>query len=335
MSGLLDSLSVGAREELEKTSFPSWIPPMLATLTHDRFSDPGWLYERKLDGERCLVFRNRGSVRLLSRGRKALNNTYPELEMAFGDARPARFVADGEVVAFDGARTSFERLQGRMQIKDRKEAEASRIAVYYYLFDLLYLDGHDLTGLALTDRKSLLERALDFDNRIRYTAHRRNGGEAYYEEACENGWEGLIVKRASGPYRAGRSKDWLKFKCVNRQEFVIGGYTEPQGSRIGFGALLIGYHEDGRLRFAGKVGTGYDEETLERLHARLERLERKTPPFDAEDLPRKGVHWVTPELVGEVGFTEWTEEGKLRHPRFLGLRRDKQPGDVVREKAAE
>jgi len=252
---------------------------------------------------------------------------------ALGRQGAREFVADGEVVAFEGNRTSFERLQARMQVKDRKEAEASGVAVYLYLFDLMYLDGHDLTGLELAHRKSLLRSALEFDNRIRFTAHRRHDGEGYYREACEKGWEGLIVKRASSTYTGGRSRQWLKFKCVNRQEFVIGGYTDPEGSRIGFGALLIGYHENGKLRFAGKVGTGYDDETLERLASRLARRQRKTPPFDAGDLPRKGVHWVTPDLVGEVGFTEWTADGKLRHPRFLGLRRDKDPEDVVRETA--
>lgn len=157
---------------------------------------------------------------------------------------------------------------------------------------------------------------------------------AYLEEACRKGWEGLIAKKADGPYRHARSRDWLKLKCVHRQELVVGGWTEPHGARTGFGALLVGYHRNGELVYAGKVGTGYDDNALEDLSRRLRRLERKTPPFDQGDLPSGGVHWATPKSVAEVGFTEWTDAGKLRHPRYLGLRRDKDPADVVRETPA-
>jgi bifunctional non-homologous end joining protein LigD len=304
---------------------------MLATLTHDTFSDPGWIYERKLDGVRCLVFRQGRQVRLVSRNRKAMNDTYPELVEALSAQACSDFVADGEIVAFEGNRTSFSRLQGRLGLQDPEEARRSGIAVYLYLFDLLHLEGHDVTPLPLRDRKRLLKRALDFEGRLRFTPHRVEQGQAFLEEACEKGWEGVIAKRADAPYRHSRSRDWLKFKCVNRQELVIGGYTDPKGSRVGFGALLVGYYERGELRYAGKVGTGYDDETLEALGSRLERLERESAPF--ESTPReKGVHWVRPELVGEFGFTEWTEDGKLRHPRFVGLRNDKDPKEVRRER---
>ncbi len=331
MIALLRDLSEDDREALREREPFRWKSPMLATLTRDRFSDSGWIYERKLDGERCLAFRHGASVRLLSRNRKKLNDTYPEIEEALAGQARRDFVVDGEMVAFRGNRTSFERLQARMQTRDREEAQASGTAVYYYVFDLVYLEGYDLTRLALRSRKAILKHALAFDNRLRYTPHRNRRGEAYWEEACRKHWEGVIAKRASSGYATGRSRDWLKFKCVNRQEFVIGGWTDPEGSREGFGALLVGYHEDGALRYAGKVGTGYDEKILARLSRRLSRLDRDTPPFQGGGLPSGGVHWVTPKLVGEVGFTEWTRGGRLRHPRFLGLRRDKDPEDVARE----
>jgi DNA ligase D-like protein (predicted ligase) len=217
-----------------------------------------------------------------------------------------------------------------MQIKDADEARASGVAVYCYLFDILYLDGHDVTALPLRTRKSILRDAMAFADPIRFSAHRNETGEAFFAEACEKGWEGIIAKRAASRYRHKRSSEWLKFKCATGQELVIGGFTEPRGSREGFGALLVGYFEDDALRYAGKVGTGYDDETLVQLHERLSGMTRKSCPF-AEDVDEPAVTWVRPELVGEFGFTEWTGAGKLRHPRFLGLRRDKDPKDVVRE----
>jgi bifunctional non-homologous end joining protein LigD len=311
----------------------TWIPPMLATLTRARFSDPDWIYERKLDGERCLAFRSAGGVQLFSRNRKELNGHYPELVEALTEQTAGDFVVDGEVVAFEGNRTSFARLQGRMQVSDPEAARRTGVTVFFYVFDLLRLDGRDLTGLGLRERKALLRRVLQYGGPLRFTAHRVGNGVAYWEQACQRGWEGVIAKRADGRYVHGRSTDWLKFKCVTEQEFVIGGYTDPQGSRLGFGALLVGYYEDGQLRYAGKVGTGYDHQTLERLGSRLARLERARPAFDSGNLPRVGVHWVEPRLVGQIAFSEWTRAGQLRHPRFQGLREDKSPRDVVREQA--
>jgi bifunctional non-homologous end joining protein LigD len=305
---------------------------MLATLTKDHFSDPDWLFERKLDGVRLLSFRNDRTVRILSRNKLEENGAYPELVDALLEQGPRDFVVDGEVVAFEGRQTSFARLQGRMQIRDPSRARASRIAVKYYLFDLLHLDGHDVTRLPLRTRKSLLRNLFRHRDPLRFLTHRVERGEAYLEEACGKGWEGLIAKRASAPYVHGRSREWLKFKCVADQELVIGGFTEPQGSRKGLGALLVGHYEDGALVYAGKVGTGYNDTILADLRARLDRLERDDPPFERGVLPRKGVHWVNPRLVAQVGFTEWTSGGRLRHPRFLGLRRDKEPHDVVRER---
>ncbi len=305
---------------------------MLATLTARRFSDPGWIFEPKWDGERCLAFRHGRAVELLSRNRRPLDAHYPELVDALAAQGADDFVVDGEIVAFEGTRTSFARLQRRMQISDPERARRAGVPVFFYLFDLLYVDGYDVTGLGVRARKSVLRRLLHFRDPLRLTPHRNTSGEAYWQEACRKGWEGVIAKRADSPYVSGRSSDWLKFKCVNEQEFVIGGYTDPKGSRIGFGALLVGYYRGDDLVFAGKVGTGFDDETLERLSGRLASMERGRPPFTVGRLPRAGVHWVRPELVCQVGFTEWTREGQLRHPRFMGLREDKGPREVVRER---
>jgi bifunctional non-homologous end joining protein LigD len=305
---------------------------MLATLTDDHFSHPDWIYERKLDGVRLLAFRGGTAVRLLSRNQLDENAAYPEVVEALRYQGSSDFVLDGEVVAFEGRQTSFARLQGRMGIRDPRRARASRIAIKYYAFDLLHADGYDLARLPLTTRKALLRRGLEFGDPLRFMTHRRQHGQRYLDEACGKGWEGLIAKRGSAPYVHGRSREWLKFKCVADQELVVGGFTDPRGSRRGFGALLVGYYEDSRLVYAGKVGTGYNEKLLGDLRARLDRLERDDPPFDRGVLPRKGVHWVEPRLVAQIGFTEWTGDGRLRHPRFLGVRRDKDPRQVVRER---
>jgi bifunctional non-homologous end joining protein LigD len=323
-TGLLDSLPDEDRALIRKQDQPEWIPPMLATLTDQRFSNPDWVFERKVDGVRGLAFRRAGSVRLLSRNRLEMGR-FPEVLEALA-GQPADFVVDGEVVAFSGRQTSFARLQGR--------GRGARVPIIFYVFDLLHLDGHDLTRLPLRRRKALLRRALVFGDPLRFLPHRAEHGKRYHREACEKGWEGIIAKRASAPYTSGRSGDWLKMKCVADQELVIGGFTDPRGSRAGFGALLVGHYDGGGLAYAGKVGTGYNEILLRDLRAELDHLRRDDPPFtrNTENLPRKDVHWVEPKLVAQVGFTEWTRDGRLRHPRFLGLRRDKDPREVVRER---
>ena len=312
---------------------PDWVEPQLATLTRERFSDPAWIFERKYDGERCLAFRKGGRVRLLTRNRKPADSAYPELAEALVAQAADDFIVDGEVVAFDGDVTSFELLQRRIHLRDPLLARRSGVTVFYYIFDLLHADGRAVRELPLLERKRLLRRVLSFAGPLRLAVHRRTDGEAYWRAACEKGWEGVIAKRGAAPYRPGRSRDWLKFKCENAQEFVIGGYTDPQGSRRGFGALMLGYYDGvGRLVYAGKVGTGFDEKTLRAMHDTLASIERDTPPFERGKLPRSRVHWVEPRLVGQVAFTEWTSDGQLRHPRFQGLRRDKDPSEVVRER---
>jgi DNA ligase D-like protein (predicted ligase) len=204
--------------------------------------------------------------------------------------------------------------------------------VVYCVFDLLEVDGEDLTPLPLEQRRARLAKLVRPGPALQLSEAWRDDSERRYAEACRAGWEGLIAKRAGAPYVPGRSRDWLKLKCVWEQEFVIGGYTDPAGSRTDFGALLVGYYDDdGDLRYAGKVGTGYNAKTLRELGTRLRELETPESPFaDVKPVPR-GTHWTRPELVAQIGFAEWTNDGRLRQPRFLGLRDDKRPGEVVRE----
>lgn len=325
------SLPGGVREALYDEPVPDWRSPTLATLTDDRFSDPHWIFERKFDGMRCLAFRDGDRVRLLSRNRQPLNGTYPELVDALAAQPVTRFVVDGEVVAFDGRRTSFARLQGRLGLTDPDVARASPVRVFYYAFDLLHLDGMSTVEVPLLWRKMLLRKAIDFADPLRCAPHRVGDGIAAYRRACERGDEGVIAKRADSTYQGGRSKNWLKFKCVRDQEFVVGGYTSPKGSRVELGALMLGYYDGGDLVYAGKVGTGFDDATLRRLHARLSPITRDTPPFARGLVREAGANWVSPEMVVQIGFSEWTRDGKLRHPRYLGMRTDKEPGEVVRE----
>jgi bifunctional non-homologous end joining protein LigD len=309
------------RARLTRAPLPDRVEPMKAVLTDERFSDPGWVFERKLDGIRCVAIKADRRVRLLSRNHLSLNGRFPEIAAALERDDATDFVVDGEVVAFAGAQTSFARLQQRGE---------GDVAVFFYIFDLLHLAGHDTTALTLRARKSLLRRALGFHGHVRLTPHRNRDGEALFRDACRKGWEGLIAKRADSPYVHGRSRDWLKLKCSAEQELVIGGYTPPKGSRTDLGALLLGYYESERLRYAGKVGTGFTRTTLRDLAARLEPLRRETSPF-ADEARERGAQWVEPRLVAQIGFSEWTRDGRLRHPRFLGLRDDKAAAEVVRE----
>ena len=294
---------------------------MKAVLTDERFSDPAWIYERKLDGIRCLATKGDKRVDLRSRNDLSLNGRFPEIAAALEQDPATNIVLDGEVVAFDGPQTSFARLQQRGE---------HPTPVFFYVFDILRDAGEDVTGEPLRERKARLRRALSFDDPIRFTTHRNGDGEAFYKEACRKGWEGLIAKRADAPYTHGRSRDWLKFKCGAEQELVIGGYTAPRGSRTDLGALLLGYYDDGELRYAGKVGTGFTRETLHDLAAKLSPLKRDRSPF-ADEVRERTATWVEPELVAQVGFSEWTRDHRLRHPRFLGLRDDKAAREVVRE----
>jgi DNA ligase D-like protein (predicted ligase) len=320
---VLDALNAQERALIESAPAPERAQVMKALLTRERFSDPEWIFERKLDGIRCVAIRSGQRVRLLSRNDLSLNERYPEVARALEDEPCEQFALDGEIVAFEGSRTSFARLAQRGH---------RPVPVFFYVFDLTWLEGYDVRRLALRTRKRLLRGAVQAGDGVRLTTHRNGAGEAMFDEACRHGWEGIIAKRAGSPYSATRSRDWLKFKCEQGQELVIGGYTAPRGSRVEFGALLVGYYVGGRLRYAGKVGTGFDAVTLRELGARLRKLRRDDAPFaDAASIRERGVTWTEPTLVAQLAFTEWTSAGRLRHPRFLGLRADKPASEVVRE----
>jgi DNA ligase D-like protein (predicted ligase) len=305
--------------------------PALATLSHERFWEDGWVYERKLDGQRCLAVRTGRGTRLYSRSGRDVTVAFPEIAEALEHQARTDFVIDGEVVAFEGSRTSFARLQPRIHVSSAEKARRSGVPVYFYVFDALRADGRDVRREPLLERKRLLRTLLTFEGPVRYTPHRRRGGEEYFAEACRKGWEGLIAKRADAPYATGRTDRWLKFKCEAGQELVVVGWTDPEGSRVALGALLLAYWSGDDLVYAGKVGTGFSQSVLRDLHARLSELEVDQPACTKGRLPRVGVHWAKPELVAQVAFTEWTRDGQLRHPRYLGLRTDKTASEVVRE----
>ena len=282
---------------------------MAATLTRERFEGPDWVFERKLDGIRLLAFKQGSAVRLLSRNQLLQNAHYP----AFVDALEQLPVSD---CVLDGEATG---VWGKQQLAG------------YHLFDVLWLEGRDVTSLPLEQRRQLLS-ALPLASPLELVA--RLDEARPWERACHEGWEGVIAKRRDSQYEHRRSPHWLKMKCEASQELVIGGFTDPQGRRQGLGSLLVGHYDAGELVFAGKVGTGFDTKLLLELRGRLDALEIPNAPFTrAVGLPRVRVHWVRPELVVQVAFMEWTGHGKLRHPRLVGLRHDKHAREVTREPA--
>jgi bifunctional non-homologous end joining protein LigD len=283
------------------TEFPDWVEPMAATLTQERFAGPEWIFERKLDGIRVLAFRRGRDVRLLSRNR--LPQNLPAVADAIASLPVQEIVLDGEVT-WGGQ-------------------------VAYHLFDIMWLDGRDVTSLPLHARRALLA---DLPLRPPLQRVESLDDAKPWDRACAEGWEGIIAKRRDSVYEHRRSPHWLKMKCELAQEFVVGGFTDPQGGRVGLGAVLVGYFQGDDFVFAGKVGTGFGTKLLLELRARLDGLEIPKPPFTmAVGLPRLRAHWVRPEIVVQVAFIEWTVHGKLRHSRLLGLRTDKSPRDVVRE----
>ena len=286
------------------SAIPEWLEPMAATLTQERFAGPDWLFERKFDGIRLIAYKQGRDVRLYSRNR--LLQRLPEVERAVAALPVKDVILDGEV-AWDG-RSS------------------------YHVFDILWLNGKSTTGLPLEERRALLER-LDFKAPL--TRVELLDDPAPWDRAKREGWEGVIAKRRGSPYEHRRSKHWLKMKCEAAQEFVVGGFTDPQGGRVGLGALLIGYYDSpggSDFVFAGKIGTGFDTKLLLDLRRRLDAIEIPASPFTrSKGLPRLRAHWVQPQIVVQVGFIEWTVHGKLRHPRLLGVRHDKNPREVVRE----
>lgn len=310
--------------------------PMAATLVDRPFDHPGWVFEPKFDGLRVLVRFDGRQLTLISRNDKPQEALFPEVAGALSAALAEPAVLDGEVVCFDDrGRTSFRALQQRFHLQDPDEirARSEQFPASIFLFDLLWLDGRDLTGEPLSERKRLLRRAVRWSDRVRWTEYREGGGRALLRAACRRGEEGVIGKLLASRYVGRRDPAWVKLKCLGRQEFVVVGFTDPQRSRVGLGALLVGYYDGDGLTYAGKVGTGYTRETLLDLRRRLDRLERRGSPLASGDPPRgPGVHWVRPTLVAEIAFAEWTQNGLLRQPRFEGLRDDKSPRDCRRER---
>jgi ATP-dependent DNA ligase len=288
---------------------PEWIEPMAATLTRERFAGPEWIFERKLDGIRMLAFKDGDRVRLLSRNRLPQNEAYPSFVKAI-EALPVKdVVLDGEAL-------------GVWRARDQ---------IGYHVFDVPWLDGRDLSALPLEERRARLE-SLPLQAPLVRTEWLSDA--APWERACREGWEGVIAKRRDSAYEHRRSPHWLKMKCEASQELVIGGFTDPQGVRVGLGALLVGYFEGDDFVFAGKVGTGFDAKLLLSLRDQLGALEIARPPFTkGAGLPRLNVHWVRPEVVVQVAFMEWTSNDKMRHPRLLGLRQDKVARGVTRDRA--
>jgi len=285
------------------SSFPDWLEPMAATLTYERFNGPDWIFERKYDGIRALAFKQNRDVRLLSR------NRLPQHNQPVSDAIARLGVVDA--------------------VLDGELAWRGDSAVSYHVFDLLWLDGHSLTALPLHERKALLAN-IRFEAPVECVASLDDAQP--WVRACAEGWEGVIAKRRDAPYEHRRSPHWLKMKCEATQELVVGGFTDPQGTRVGLGALLVGYYEDSEFVYAGKVGTGFDTKLLRDLRERLDSLEISAAPFTrATGLPRVRAHWVRPEIVVQVSFIEWTVHGKLRHSRLVALRADKDARDVTRE----
>jgi ATP-dependent DNA ligase len=290
-------------------TFPDWITPMAATLTQERFASPEWTFERKLDGIRLLAYKQGRDVQLYSRNRLPQNDAYPSVVAAVAALPHKELVLDGEATG----------VWGRSGV------------TAYHIFDVLWIDGRDVMPQTLEMRRTLLAQLPLAPPLVRVPPLDE---AAPWERACREGWEGVIAKRRDSTYQQRRSPHWLKMKCEASQELVIGGFTDPQGARAGLGALLVGYYEGDDFVFAGKVGTGFDTALLLDLRARLDRLEiPKTPFTKAVGLPRLRAHWVRPEIVVQVAFLEWTGHGKMRHSRLLGVRRDKSPREVVRERA--
>jgi bifunctional non-homologous end joining protein LigD len=319
------------------TAMPKFIEPQLATLVSAVPEGQNWLHELKLDGYRVLCRIDNGRVSLLTRNAQNWTSRFGALAQAAAKLDARQAFLDGEVVAVDNkGGYNFQLLQNSLKRSDSAD-------LVYYVFDLLHLDGRDLRAAPLLERKESLQRLLSFNPKarsagaLRYSEHWIGQGARLFNKACEMGLEGIISKRVEAPYRSGRGQDWLKVKCSKNQEFVIGGFTDPAGARVGFGALLLGVHDDsGALRYAGRVGTGFDDRMLRDLRARLNKLRRKSAPFvnPPKGAEAKGVHWVEPTLVGEVVFTEWTSDGILRHPSFKGLREDKPAAQIEHEVAA-
>ncbi|MCM3902132.1 MAG: non-homologous end-joining DNA ligase [Pyrinomonadaceae bacterium] len=326
----LQTICDGAR----KAAMPVVIKPMLATLVDDPFSDPDWLFETKWDGVRAVCFIRNGKARFISRNQIEMTAQYPELADIAESIRGSSVVLDGEIVALDENGVSrFQLLQRRLGRKNAGEIErlAATTRIAFYIFDLLHLDGFDLMGCKLIERKETLEQILKASRNIRYSDHIIGEGERLFKEIAKVPLEGMIAKRLESVYTQRRSAEWLKIKTIQQSEVVIGGYTEPRNSREYFGALVVGLYRDGQLHYVAHTGGGFNHQTLAQTYKLMQSLKTKDCPFVDKPKTNEPVQWVKPKLVAQVKFSEWTADGRMRHPVFLGLRQDKKPEECVFE----
>jgi bifunctional non-homologous end joining protein LigD len=315
-----------------KAALPDFIPPQLATLVPDAPSGDDWLHELKFDGYRMVCHLHRGKARFWSRNQKDWTEKFPNLSKALKAVPATAAILDGEVVVVDKAgRSSFQKLQQSMK--------GGASTFIFQIFDLIYLDGYSLTRVPLRERKALLENllaGLDAKGPLRYSDHVVGDGDRFFKQACGYGLEGIVSKLADSTYESTRSRSWLKVKCIKRQEFVIAGYTPSKKDFPGFGSLILGVYDKGKLIYSGRVGTGFSIKQRLELQKKLDGIAQPAMPFATKpkDPGLRDAHWAKPQLVGEVEFTEWTEDGAIRHPSFQGLREDKKAKDVVREEPA-
>ncbi len=325
----MNSRQISKVPGVRKAPMPEFVSPQLATLVDTPPSGDEWFHELKFDGYRLLCYLNRGQVRFWTRNQKDWTAKFPTLGKAVKALKLGSAILDGEVVALDASgRASFQRLQQAIH----KNAGAGLV---FHIFDVIYLEGFNLTRCPLRERKRVLAELfekVDEKSPLRFSDHIEGSGAQFFKEACKHGIEGIVSKRAESPYESTRSRNWLKIKCLKRQEFVIAGYTLSDKG-IPFSSLVLGVYDKGKLIYAGRAGTGFSNQMRVDLKKMLDKLGRNTRPF--EQIPndpglRRAV-WAEPKLVGEVAFTEWTDEGIIRHPSFQGLREDKKPTEVVRE----
>jgi bifunctional non-homologous end joining protein LigD len=316
-----------------KAAMREFIAPQLATLVKEPPAGEGWLHEIKFDGYRMICHLSRGKVRFWSRNGKDWTEKFPSLVQALKSFPATTAILDGEVVVFDKAgRSRFQLLQQAMG----KGGKGGTTAFVFEVFDLIYLEGYSLSQTPLRERKRVLEQLLasaKAKGQVRYSDHVEGNGAEFFKQACKHGLEGIVSKLAESPYESTRNRNWLKTKCVKRQEFVIAGYTPSKKGFPGFGSLVLGVHDKGKLVYSGRVGTGFSIKQRLELRKKLDRISQPTMPFAVKpkDPGLRDAHWVKPQLVAEVEFIEWTADGSIRHPSFQGLREDKKPSEIVRE----
>lgn len=308
---------------------PEFLPPQLATLVEKPPVGEAWLHELKFDGYRMLCFLSRGKARFLSRNGKDWTEKFPNVSAALKSFPAATAILDGEIVIQDkGGRSSFQALQQSMKTRSS--------SFVFQIFDLIYLDGFNITRTPLRERKAVLEELLATakpKGPLRYSDHVEGNGLQFFKQACEYGLEGIVSKLADSPYESTRNKNWLKSKCIKRQEFVIAGYTPSKKAFPGFGSLVLGVYYKRTLVYSGRVGTGFSIKQRLEIQKKLDQISQASMPFATKpkDPGLRDAHWAKPQLVAEVEFTEWTADGSIRHPSFKGLREDKKPTEIVRE----